>query len=237
MRIDEITNLDALGFVAALLAGAWLLFRLVPGESRAAPRQSFTAAELAAYDSYLPKYFLAGAVALTLGGIHAVLKSLPRVRQWLLESGYAGHMVRDLSNTHLVIVIGGTITATGLCWYVLPRVAGRPLWSAGLATFSFWCTVLGAGGFYLYHLVVGLFVGAMAHGWMSLPSLDCMNTYGPIVLALSAMTMGIGYWTFVADVLATIFLSRRVVPRSPDHALAKFFAVGALGLFVGTVQG
>lgn len=241
MHVDDIGNLQALGFVILLIAGAALLFHLLPAGPRVIlPPRRYSDDEIRAGDGALPKYFLAGAIALVLGGVHAVLKSLPPARDWLLESGYAGHMVRDLSNTHLIIVIGGTITATGLTWYVLPRVVGRPLWSNALAGFSFWATVAGAGSFYLAHLSIGLVVGAMAHGWTSpdaLHTLALVNDWGPVVLGVGAATMGVGYWTFVADVLLTIHAARRLPERAPDHHLAKFFAVGALGLFAGTVQG
>ena len=68
-----------------------------------------------------------------LGSLHAVLKNLPWTAEWLARAGYAGHLVRDLSNTHVTIVGGGTLMATGLCWHVLPRIVGRPLASEGLA--------------------------------------------------------------------------------------------------------
>ena len=57
-----------------------------------------------------------------LGGVHMVLKNLPWTAEWLARAGYAGHLVRDLSNTHVMIVGGGTLISTGLCWYVLPRI-------------------------------------------------------------------------------------------------------------------
>ena len=62
-----------------------------------------------------------------------VVKNLPWIAEWEARAGYAGHLVRDLSNTHVMIVGGGTLIATGVCWYVLPRIVGRPLASNGLA--------------------------------------------------------------------------------------------------------
>lgn len=237
MHIEAITNFQALGFALALLGCAWLLFHILPGVEASRGTFTYSDAEIGAYDHALPKYFIAGALALSIGGIHAVLKNLPPVFVWLVQSGYAGHMVRDLSNTHLVIVVGGTVTATGLTWYVLPRIVGRPLWSDTLASVSFWCTVLGATGFYVVHLTVGLLVGAMSHGWTNLDAMQTVGVWAPVLLALTAMVMGVGYWTFVADVLLTIRAARHVA-RGPDHRhLTGFFAIGAVGLFIGTVQG
>ena len=56
--------------------------------------------------------------------------------------------------------------------------------------------------------------------------------------------MGLGYWTFVANVYITVGKAsgeRKVFPEKAtpkeDFLLAKFFAVGATGLLFGTVQG
>ena len=81
-----------------------------------------------------------------LGSLHMVVKNLPWIAEWLARTGYAGHLVRDLSNTHVMIVGGGTLIATGLCWYVLPRIVGRPLASDGLAQCAFWFTAVGLLG-------------------------------------------------------------------------------------------
>src|SRR5258708_19896901 len=69
-----------------------------------------------------------------------VLKNLPWIEEYLARTGYAGHLVRDLSNTHVMIVGGGTLIPTGLCWLPLPRVVGRPLARGGLAQCPFWFT-------------------------------------------------------------------------------------------------
>ena len=78
-----------------------------------------------------------------------VLKNLPWTADWLARAGYAGHLVRDLSNTHVMIVGGGTLISTGLCWYVLPRIVARPLSSPGLAQGAFWFTAVGLLVFYI----------------------------------------------------------------------------------------
>src|SRR5207237_6363428 len=52
-----------------------------------------------------------------------------------------------------------------------------------------------------------------------------------------AGVMGVGYWCFAANVFLTIFQARLVRAFKPSGHLAKFLAVGAAGLTVGTVQG
>ena len=78
-----------------------------------------------------------------------LLKNLPWTAEWLARGGYAGHLVRDLSNTHVMIVGGGTLLATGLTWYALPRIVQRPLASNGMAHFAFWLTAAGLTVFYV----------------------------------------------------------------------------------------
>jgi len=122
--------------------------------------------ELHAHDRRLPKYFLTGGAFLLLGGMHMVLKNLPWTAEWLARAGYAGHLVRDLSNTHVMIVGGGTLISTGLCWYVLPRIVRRPLVSPGLAQGSFWFTAVGLLVFYVALIANGIAMGRLvSNGW------------------------------------------------------------------------
>ena len=238
MDIEHVTDLQALGFIVAVIVVSILAFRVIPGTRLPRESRSYTEAEITAYDRSLPKYFLAAMVALAIGGFHAVIKSIPPVYAWLTEAGHGGHMVRDLANTHLVIVIGGTVAASGLLWYVLPRVARRPLHSNLLATWSFWLTVAGAAGFYVSNVVLGLVFGQMNHDGIGYetakPMLGALRT---IPIALSAGIMGVGYWTFTAEILLTVWAARRIGAPKPHGHLLKFFAIGAVGLLVGTVQG
>jgi hypothetical protein len=238
MLIDDITDGQALGFILGLIVVAWVLFRVIPG-ARLPPRlTSYDEEQIGAYDRSLPKYFLAAIIALAVGGAHTVVKSLPPIYTWLTEAGHGGHMVRDLANTHLVIVIGGTVAATGLVWYVLPRVAGRPLYSTMLATWSFWLTVAGAAGFYLANIVLGLIFGQMAHDGIDYETAKTMlGAMRTVPIALTASVMGLGYWMFAAEIFLTLWAARRIAAPRPHGHLLKFFGVGGLGLLIGTVQG
>ncbi len=238
MRIDQLSDLE-IGIAAVLILGAaYLLYRLIPPARTAEQQRRYSDEEIGAYDGSLPKYFLVGLGALALGGFHAVFKSLPPVYEWLTLAGHGGHMARDLANTHLVIVIGGTVTATGLTWYALPRVARRPLFSTALASWSFWLTVIGAFGFYLANTVLGVVFGVMHDNGIDYevakPMLGALRA-API--GMSAGIMGIGYWTFVLNVFLTVWAAGRTDAPRPQGHLLKYFAIGALGLFVGTVQG
>lgn len=237
MRIEEITNLQALGFIAGIIGFAWLFFRLVPSGDYKPKKISYSRAEIGAYDHELPKYFLVAALALILGSFHAVVKNLPGFWGWLWKAGYGGHLFRDLSNSHIIIVGGGTIMLTAITWYVLPRFTNRPLFSTTLAGMSFWFTVIGVFGFYLAWLVLGLIEGNMvAHGWDYVAAKEFLGNAHKLPTAITSGIMGLGYWTYVLNVFLTGFAARNVARKFMGY-LTKFALVSAGALFIGTVQG
>src|SRR6476661_9026711 len=193
----------------------------------------------------LPRFFYAAAAALILSAIHGVIQRLPGISDWLSGADYGGHMVTNLAQTHITIVGAGTISMTGLIYYVLPRVTKRPLFSPSLTNVSFWATIIGVFGFYVAMISIGTYEGAMVHaGWGYEAARDWMGAWHKAPMAITAAIMGIGYWTFVTNVYVTVGRAsgeRKVFPgRGPsdqDFLLAKFFVVGATGLLFGTVQG
>jgi hypothetical protein len=136
-HLSSLEFLTYVAFLAVVLAAIW---RLVPGKAPPVRTRPYSDEELGAHDGKLAKYFVAGGGFLVLGSLHMLAKNLPWTAEWLARAGYAGHLVRDLSNTHVMIVGGGTLIATGLCWYTLPRIVGRPLASDALAQGAFWFT-------------------------------------------------------------------------------------------------
>jgi hypothetical protein len=56
-------------------------------------------------------------------------------------------------------------------------------------------------------------------------------------LGMTAGVMGLGYWTFVANVLMTAYAAKGVREPRPQSHLVKFLVTGALGLLIGTIQG
>src|SRR6187399_952426 len=113
-------TVDLLLIGLGILVSAFILFKVAPG-AQIHRDVEFTHAEITGYDRDVPRYFLFAALALIIGGAHTVIKSFPSFYNWLWEAGYGGHLFRDLSNSHIVIVGGGTVLLTGITWYVLPR--------------------------------------------------------------------------------------------------------------------
>ncbi|MEO8286436.1 MAG: cbb3-type cytochrome c oxidase subunit I [Chloroflexota bacterium] len=196
-------------------------------------------------DHGIPRFFYAAAAALILSAVQGVVQRLPGISDWLRDADYGGHMVTNLAHTHITIVGAGTISLTGLIYYVLPRVTKRPLFSKSLTNVSFWATLIGVFGFYLAMLSIGLYEGMMVHlGWSYDAARDWMGAWHKAPMAMTAAVMGIGYWTFVTNVYVTVGRAsgeRKVFPEKgptdSEFLLAKFFAVGATGLLFGTVQG
>jgi heme/copper-type cytochrome/quinol oxidase subunit 1 len=224
--------LMAVGAVAIIGTVLWL----VPA-AKVPRKRVYTNEEITAYDQQIPRYFLAAALALLIGSIHIIVKSLPGFWQWLWQAGYGGHLFRDLSNSHIIIVGGGTVLLTGITWYVLPRFVNRPLFSTTLASASFWFTLIGVFGFYLAWLLLGLVEGRMvAQGMDYMVAKETLGAWHRVPTRITASIMGIGYWTYVLNVFLTVW-SGRHVRRQPFGYLTKFAVVSAAALFVGTVQG
>jgi len=222
-----------------LLAGAAMIgavLWIVPS-ARVPLKRSYSDEEIKSYDHQVPRYFLAAALALAIGGAHIVIKNIPGFWNWLWEAGYGGHLFRDLSNSHIIIVGGGTVLLTGLTWYLLPRLANRPLYSNTLASASFWFTLIGVFGFYLAWLVLGLVEGNLVRGGMDyMAAKELIGAAHRVPTRMTASIMGVGYWTYVLNVFLTILAARQVEHKPHGHLL-KFVAVSAAALFVGTVQG
>jgi len=234
-HLSSLQFLTYLAFFGVLVAALW---RLLPGKAPPVRTVPYREEELGAHDPKVAKYFVAGGGFLVLGSLHMLVKNLPWTAEWLARAGYAGHLVRDLSNTHVMIVGGGTLIATGLCWYVLPRIVGRPLASEALAQCAFWFTAVGLLIFYVAFVANGIAIGRlMTHGWAYEAAKAHMGKWYKVPVGIGAGVMGIGYWCFAANVFLTVFHARLVRVPKPSGHLWKYLATGAAGLTVGTVQG
>jgi cytochrome c oxidase cbb3-type subunit 1 len=236
--LKHLSSLQFVSYAAFLAVVVAAVCMILPGRAPPIRTEPYGPEELGRHDRKLAKYFVAGGAFLVLGSLHMVAKNLPWAAEWLAGAGYAGHLVRDLSNTHLMIVGGGTLIATGLCWYVLPRIVGRPLASEGLAQGAFWFTAAGLTVFYVAFVANGIAIGLrVTDGWDYESAKTSMGNWYRAPVGMGAGVMGIGYWCFAATVFLTIFQGRLVHVPKPSGHLWKFFATGAAGLTVGTVQG
>ncbi|MGI8588099.1 MAG: cbb3-type cytochrome c oxidase subunit I [Chloroflexia bacterium] len=196
-------------------------------------------------DHGLPRFFFAAGISLVISAVHGIVQRLPMFAEWIRTADYGGHMITNLAQTHITIVGAGTITLTALLYYILPRLGRRPLYSNTLTSVSFWFTVVGVFGFYLAVLSVGAYEGMMVHaGWKYEDARDFLGAWHKVPIAATAAVMGIGYWTFTANVLLTARSINRFRKENPKEGaspiewlLVQFCVVSSLALFVGTVQG
>jgi cbb3-type cytochrome oxidase subunit 1 len=238
MYVKHLSSLQFLSYVAFFAVVIAALLRFLPGRAPPLRTEPYPDEELHRHDRKLGKYFVAGGFFLVLGALHMAVKNLPWTAKWLAGAGYAGHLVRDLSNTHLMIVGGGTLIATGLAWYVLPRIVGRPLASEGLAQCAFWFTALGLAAFYVAFVANGIAMGLkVSDGWTYEAAKASMGQWYKVPIGAGAGVMGLGYWCLAACVALTIFQSRLVRVPKPSWHLWKFVATGVGALTIGTVQG
>src|SRR6266536_2382285 len=238
MYLRYLSSLEFFTYAAFLAIVVGAISSLLPGRKPPLRTEPYSEAELGAHDHKLAKYFVAGGFFLVLGSLHMVVKNVPWIAESLARMGYAGHLVRDLSSTHVMIVGGGTLLATGLCWRVLPRVVGRPLTSEALAQCAFWFTAIGLAVFYVSLIGNGIAIGRLVeHGWDYQVAKQHMGKWYKVPTGVGAGIMGLGYWCFAANVCLTIFQSRLVKVPKPQWHLWRFLATGAAALTVGTVQG
>ena len=237
MYLKYVSSLEFLTYAAffAIVVGA--ISALLPGRKPPLRTEPHSEAELGAHDRKVAKYFVAGGFFLVLGSLHMVVKNVPWIAESFARMGYAGHLVRDLSSTHVMIVGGGTLLATGLCWRVLPRIVRRPLTSDALAQSAFWFTVIGLAVFYVSLIGNGIAMGRLVeHGWDYQLAKEHLGKWYKVPTGVGAGIMGLGYWCFAANVGLTIFQSRLVKVPKPQWHLWKFLATGAAALTVSTVQ-
>ncbi len=238
MWVKHLSSLQFLTYVAFFAVVVAAICKFVPGKAAPVRETPYPEDELYAHDRKTAKYFVAGGLFLVLGSVHAAVKNLPWLAEYLARTGYAGHLVRDLSNTHLTIVGGGTLLATGLCWLALPRIVGRPLASEGLAQCAFWFTAVGLAIFYVSLVANGIAMGSLIeNGWTYEAAKAHMGNWYKAPTGMGAGVMGLGYWCFATNVFITVFQARTVHVPKPQWHLWKFFATGAAALTVGTVQG
>jgi len=106
MWVKHLSSLQFLSYAAFFGVVIAAVFAFLPGRKPPVRTTPFTDEELGRHDGKLAKYFVTGGGFLVLGSVHMVVKNLPWTAEWLASAGYAGHLVRDLANTHLMIVGG-----------------------------------------------------------------------------------------------------------------------------------
>jgi len=155
------------------------------------------------------KFIVVSVTSLLIGTLLGVMQTFPGISQWLRAAGAAGHLIDPLAHAHINLVGGVTMGMMGLFYYVLPRVAARPIYSATLSEVSFWLSTIGVGTFFVSLVILGVIEGNMVHGGMTYPqALEAVGPMHHVMIVTGAVLMGFGYWTFIANVFLTVFKGR-----------------------------
>jgi cbb3-type cytochrome oxidase subunit 1 len=185
---------------------------VLPGFAPAASRQDAEAAQ----KRTILRFMVLSVTSLFIGTVMGVMQTFPPVVSWIHGAGAAGHMIDPLAHAHVNLVGGVTMGMMGLFYYVLPRLLGRPIHSALLSEISFWCSTFGVAIFFSSLVVLGLVEGRMVHEGMAYS--DAKAAVGPIhhvAIITGAMLMGLGYWTYIANVFLTVFTQRKDRKHAP----------------------
>ncbi|MGC8500303.1 MAG: cbb3-type cytochrome c oxidase subunit I [Leptospirales bacterium] len=155
------------------------------------------------------RFILFGVFCLFVGTMQGFLQSTPRIRHWIHMTGQAGHLVDPLAHAHINLIGGVVSVVMAMVYYLLPRLSGKKIWSPFLGEMSFFFMVAGVVGFYSVLLTFGILEGnrMLAQGIVYPLARAVYQPYHRIGFVLAALFMGIGHWTFVWNVFATV-LSR-----------------------------
>jgi len=161
---------------------------------------------------HILRFFVMSVISLFIGTMMGVMQTFPGFAQWLRESGPAGHLIDPLAHAHINLVGGVTVGMMGLFYYVIPKLINRPIYSMTLATMSFWFSMIGVTIFFTSLVILGVIEGNMIHSGMTYgQALEAVGPIHHIMIVTGAMIMGFGYWTYIANILLTIFKKQRRV--------------------------
>ena len=153
------------------------------------------------------RFILFGVFCLFVGTMQGFLQSTPRIRHWIHMTGQAGHLVDPLAHANINLIGGVVSVVMAMVYYLLPRLSGKKIWSPFLGEMSFFFMVAGVLGFYTVLLTFGILEGnrMLDQGIVYPLARAVYQPYHRIGFVLAALFMGIGHWTFVWNVFATVW--------------------------------
>jgi cytochrome c oxidase cbb3-type subunit 1/cytochrome c oxidase cbb3-type subunit I/II len=145
------------------------------------------------------KFIFTGTIMYFFVSIQGSMMALPQVQRithfnnWVVGHAHIG-----------VLAFSGMIALGGL-YYVLPRIAGKPLYSRFLADFQYWLILMGVSGFAVVLTIVGLIQGnAWLNGETVYRILPEIHIYYVIRVALGVMIV-IGALVGLYNIGRTLF--------------------------------
>jgi heme/copper-type cytochrome/quinol oxidase subunit 1 len=195
-------------------------------------------------EAWIAKYMLMGVTSLFIGTIQGVYQVMPWSLTWLAKAGEAGEQIDPIAHAHINMVGGVTIALFGMCYFFIPRMTGRQIFSVRLANISFWLLTIGVLGFWLSLISLGLTEGNIIIN-QHVTYQQAISEVGPVHTILRAgfaSLMGIGFWSTLANIFLTLCNRRREAEAyapgvEQEPQLAKFIWASCICLLIATIQG
>lgn len=164
--------------------------------------------------TYLVKFIVTSAFCFFVGTVHGVLQVMRPIRAWLdsIGSPYGGpgHMIDPLAHAHINVVGGVVIFIMGASYYLIPKMAGLPIYSRKLIEHTYWWTTLGIAGFYSTLMIFGILEGqALLANPNDSTAIEAIHQYYGPTISLVATVMGIGFWVYFANIFLTVKQMRK----------------------------
>ena len=161
--------------------------------------------------SNLLKYLVMSSLCLLIAVAQGALQVVPPIHAWLVSIGSPnegpGHMIDPLAHAHIGILGGMVIFIMGATFYLLPRLANRPVYSQRLIEHTFWWTASGSVGIYLNLLLFGIYEGHLLHTEPA--RVAEVHRYYERLMPVFGSLIVVGLVCFFSNVLLTALATRR----------------------------
>jgi cytochrome c oxidase cbb3-type subunit 1 len=162
-----------------------------------------------AFGQNLPaKFLIMGSLMYLAGCFQGSTEALRLIQQPTHFSDFV------ISHSHLTVFGTFVVWAIGSTVYVLPKLVGRPLWSATLGNWSFWLITFGISLMGLDLTMAGLQQGySLMTGVEWLDSLVAIRPYW-LVRTTAGISMDIGMSLLVYNLMRTVLAARAAAPAA-----------------------
>ncbi|MBK9131502.1 MAG: cbb3-type cytochrome c oxidase subunit I, partial [Gammaproteobacteria bacterium] len=165
-------------------------------------------------DSYGAKFLLLGVFFYLVGCFQGSTEALRRVQELTHFSDFV------IAHSHFTVFGTFVVAVVGSMYYIWPRVTGRRLWSARMASWHFWLTVAGASVMVLGLTAQGFVQGGMLeYGANFVDSVVEMKPWW-VTRTLAGATMDIGFVLMVVNFIQTARHGGPFVETAGSAALA-----------------
>lgn len=148
-------------------------------------------------DSYGAKFLLLAVFYYLVGCFQGSTEALRRVQELTHFSDFV------IAHSHFTVFGTFVVAAVGSMYYMWPRLTGRRLWSARMASWHFWLTVAGASVMLLGLSAQGFIQGSMLeYGSNFVDTVVEMKSWW-VARTLAGATMDIGFLLMVINFIQT----------------------------------